>query len=101
MGSPVYHTYNPDYFKKENLIKDNDFLKDASAFLAERANYDFDYETQQEEIYNQFMEHFRRQNVTIKPEAGDLLLFPSCYTHPHQALPVKSGIKYSIVTWCR
>ena len=45
--------------------------------------------------------HFRRQNVTIKPEAGDLLLFPSCYTHPHQALPVKSGIKYSIVTWCR
>ena len=70
MGSPVYHTYNPDYFKKENLIKDNDFLKDASAFLAERADYDLDYETQQEEIYNQFMEHFRRQNDRMDSDFG-------------------------------
>jgi hypothetical protein len=42
--------------------------------------------------------NFRLQNLTVKPEAGDLFIFPSNYMYPHTAMPVHSGTKYSIVT---
>jgi hypothetical protein len=42
--------------------------------------------------------YFRLQNLKIKPEAGDLFIFPSNFMYPHQAMPVTSGTKYSIVT---
>ena len=42
--------------------------------------------------------NFRLQNLTYKPNAGDTVIFPSNYMYPHQALPVTSGIKYSLVT---
>ena len=42
--------------------------------------------------------YFRLQNLKIKPNAGDLFIFPSNYMYPHQAMPVHSGTKYSIVT---
>ena len=42
--------------------------------------------------------YFRLQGLNIKPEAGDLFIFPSNFMYPHQAMPVKSGTKYSIVT---
>jgi len=42
--------------------------------------------------------YFRLQQLDIKPKAGDLYIFPSNYMYPHQAKPVTSGIKYSIVT---
>jgi hypothetical protein len=42
--------------------------------------------------------YFRLQNLNIKPKAGDLYIFPSTYIYPHRAMPVKSGIKYSLVT---
>lgn len=42
--------------------------------------------------------YFRLQNLNIKPQAGDLYIFPSNYMYPHQAKPVTSGTKYSIVT---
>ena len=32
---------------------------------------------------------------------GDLLIFPSSFTYPHQVLPILSGIRYSIITWIR
>lgn len=41
---------------------------------------------------------FRLQNLNIKPKAGDLYLFPSNFMYPHRAMPVHSGVKYSIVT---
>ena len=41
---------------------------------------------------------FRLQNLKIKALAGDLYVFPSNFMYPHQALPVISGTKYSIVT---
>jgi hypothetical protein len=41
---------------------------------------------------------FRLQNLKVKPEAGDLFIFPSNFMYPHQAMPVQSGTKYSIVT---
>lgn len=42
--------------------------------------------------------YFRLQNLNIKPQAGDLYLFPSTFMYPHQAKIVHSGTKYSIVT---
>jgi hypothetical protein len=42
--------------------------------------------------------YFRLQNLNLKPEAGDLFIFPSNYMYPHRAMPVHSGTKYSIVT---
>jgi len=42
--------------------------------------------------------YFRLQDLNIKPQAGDLYIFPSNYMYPHRAMPVTSGTKYSIVT---
>ena len=42
--------------------------------------------------------YFRLQNLNVKPESGDLFIFPSNYMYPHRAMPVHSGTKYSIVT---
>lgn len=41
---------------------------------------------------------FDKINVKIKPQAGDLYLFPSSFIYSHAAMPVTSGLKYSIVT---
>lgn len=42
--------------------------------------------------------YFRLQDILYKPEAGDLIIFPSNFMYPHKAMPVTSGTKYSIVT---
>ncbi|MEI6586649.1 MAG: 2OG-Fe(II) oxygenase [Sediminibacterium sp.] len=42
--------------------------------------------------------YFRLQGITYQPKAGDTVIFPSNYMYPHQALPVISGTKYSLVT---
>jgi predicted 2-oxoglutarate/Fe(II)-dependent dioxygenase YbiX len=39
--------------------------------------------------------YFPRQDLTIKPSAGDILLFPSIFIYEHAVLNVLSGIKYS------
>lgn len=38
-------------------------------------------------------------DVTVEPEEGTVLLFPSCHPYLHVAHPVESGVKYSLVTW--
>lgn len=40
---------------------------------------------------------FVRQGVVIKPQAGDIVLFPSNFVYEHASLEVKSGTKYSVV----
>jgi predicted 2-oxoglutarate/Fe(II)-dependent dioxygenase YbiX len=30
---------------------------------------------------------------------GDIIMFPSSFTYPHQVLPITKGVRYSIVTW--
>lgn len=41
---------------------------------------------------------FDKLGVNVKPKAGDLYLFPSSFIYSHAAMPVKSGVKYSVVT---
>jgi len=43
--------------------------------------------------------YFDRQDIKIRPQTGTVLVFPSYFTHPHQALPVISGVKYAFTTW--
>jgi len=42
---------------------------------------------------------FPRQDITITPEKGLMVLFPSGFTHPHELTEITDGIKYSIVSW--
>lgn len=37
-------------------------------------------------------------DFTFKPEAGDIVMFPSTFIYAHAAKPVASGVKYSGVT---
>lgn len=41
---------------------------------------------------------FTKLGFKIKPEAGDIVVFPSTYIFTHASLPVISGTKYSAVT---
>jgi hypothetical protein len=40
---------------------------------------------------------FVRHGLVIKPEAGDIVLFPSNFVYEHASLEIVSGIKYSVV----
>ena len=43
---------------------------------------------------------FPRQGVTNESMAvGDLIVWPSLVTHPHQSNQLRSGIKYSLTIW--
>lgn len=38
-------------------------------------------------------------DTVIKIPAGSLLIFPSNFMYPHEVKPVKSGVRYSYVSW--
>lgn len=42
---------------------------------------------------------FPRMNSSVTPETGSVVIFPSNFPYLHIAHPVKSGIKYSLVSW--
>ena len=42
---------------------------------------------------------FPRFNLTIKPEADAMIMFPSTYVYNHSVLPVTEGTRYSVVSW--
>jgi predicted 2-oxoglutarate/Fe(II)-dependent dioxygenase YbiX len=43
--------------------------------------------------------YFDRQEVTVTPEAGAVLVFPAYFTHPHESLPICKGEKYAFTSW--
>jgi 2OG-Fe(II) oxygenase superfamily len=44
---------------------------------------------------------FPRQRASNADLAvGELVAWPSLVTHPHESLPIRSGIKYSLTIWC-
>lgn len=38
--------------------------------------------------------HFPNQNITIKPKAGSLIMFPSQQPYVHEVMPITSGTRY-------
>jgi predicted 2-oxoglutarate/Fe(II)-dependent dioxygenase YbiX len=42
---------------------------------------------------------FEHAGVTLKPEAGSLLFFPSNYIYVHEVSAVTSGIRYALPNW--
>ena len=40
---------------------------------------------------------FTRHDITLKPDAGDIVLFPSNFVYEHSSLNVTSGTKYAVV----
>lgn len=94
-----YNIMNLKYWEAFNFIKygpgqhfqehhDHGYSYNCTVSLVAYINDDYDGG----ELY------FRLQDLSIKPEAGDLYIFPSNYMYPHRAMPVHSGTKYSIVT---
>jgi len=42
---------------------------------------------------------FPNSKVSLKPEAGSMLFFPSNFLYVHEIEPIVSGIKYSLPNW--
>jgi hypothetical protein len=42
---------------------------------------------------------FPRFNVSYKPKANEMIVFPSSYVYNHNVKPVSNGIRYAVVTW--
>ena len=60
---PTYHEYDDEYLTRDVLMNNESFLKDATYFLIDRANYDDTDLNTKEKIFDAYLEHFRRQNV--------------------------------------
>lgn len=45
--------------------------------------------------------HFPRFNVTIKPKANQLILFPAAYIYNHNVTEITRGTRYSMVNWLK
>ncbi len=67
-----YNLYDKSRLNKETLIKDEGFLSDAKEFLIRREDYDLNELDSSEKVYDQFMEHFRYQNVNEITAIRDL-----------------------------
>ncbi len=44
---------------------------------------------------------FPRFDISYKPVANELLVFPSTYVYNHSVLPVIEGTRYAVVSWLR
>jgi hypothetical protein len=42
---------------------------------------------------------FPNQQLKFAPKTGRAIFYPSFWTHPHEALPPRSGRKYILVSW--
>jgi predicted 2-oxoglutarate/Fe(II)-dependent dioxygenase YbiX len=45
--------------------------------------------------------NFPRFNVTFKPKANQMIIFPSTYVYNHSVSPVIEGQRYAVVSWLR
>jgi len=43
--------------------------------------------------------NFPRFNITFKPKANQIILFPSTYVYNHSVSPVIDGERYAVVSW--
>jgi len=45
--------------------------------------------------------NFPRFNITFKPKANQMIVFPSTYVYNHSVTPVVEGERYAVVSWLR
>lgn len=45
--------------------------------------------------------NFPRFNISYKPKANQMIVFPSTYVYNHSVSPVIDGERYSVVSWIR
>ena len=45
--------------------------------------------------------NFPRFEITLKPKANQMILFPSTYVYNHSVSPVIEGERYSVVSWLK
>jgi Rps23 Pro-64 3,4-dihydroxylase Tpa1-like proline 4-hydroxylase len=45
--------------------------------------------------------NFPRFNISYKPKANELLIFPSTYVYNHSVSEVTDGTRYSVVSWIK
>ena len=45
--------------------------------------------------------NFPRFNITFKPKANQMILFPSTYVYNHSVSPVIEGKRYAVVSWMK
>jgi len=45
--------------------------------------------------------NFPRFNISLKPKANQMILFPSTYVYNHSVSPVTEGTRYCVVSWLR
>ena len=73
MVEPIYHKYHKDNLSRDTLLQNENFLADTRQFLIERENYQAEELDDDNYVYDQFMEHFRFQNVNEVTAIKDLL----------------------------
>ena len=67
-----YNFLDKENKNKENLIDNEDFLSEARNFLVKRGGYSQERLKDNNEVYEQFLEHFRYQNVNEVSAVRDL-----------------------------
>ena len=67
-----YNFLDKENKNKENLIANEDFLSEARNFLVKRGGYSQERLKDNNEVYEQFLEHFRYQNVNEVSAVRDL-----------------------------
>jgi hypothetical protein len=45
--------------------------------------------------------NFPRFNITFKPKANQMIVFPSTYVYNHSVSPVTEGERYAVVSWLK
>ena len=68
-----YNLQVPKKLNKEFLVGNKNFLNDARGFLIERSGYETSDFKSDDDVYDAFMQHFRRQNVNEYTATRDLI----------------------------
>jgi predicted 2-oxoglutarate/Fe(II)-dependent dioxygenase YbiX len=45
--------------------------------------------------------NFPRFNISYKPKANEMIIFPSTYVYNHSVSEVLSGTRYAVVSWIK
>ena len=69
----TYHQQKKTNLNKKTLVENDDFLYDARLFLIDRGGLTAKDLQDNETVYNEFMEHFRAQNVNEITASRDLI----------------------------